>query len=377
MKQSGLGGRARSIGWKLALAAAFTPGAAWAQDDCQEDADCGHGFRCLQTSANSSSVTGSGGSTQVECGDGICEGGVEDPDSCPTDCDTISYCAPAECDSNADCAEGYECGEEVGANSGFTSAGGSTASVCGDDTCDIDENNDNCAEDCPVFRYCQPEQTQCSSDDDCAEGFYCYLESGTNDVGSVSVSSVDSGTNGTDTATDGSSGSSDSDADSGSDGADSGFAPPADTTGGTTGGDETGVCVAESSDAGSSSGNSGSSNNTASGPTDSSATGDDTSSSAGNDSGSGGASAVGGEGSPSSGSGSDSDTASDGATGNATGSDGGGAGGSDPDAGGGDDDGSDDGGCSCAVVGVPASSGFLGALLFGMVAGIRRRRTRS
>lgn len=368
-----------NMGWKLALVVGFTPGAAWAQD-CQVDADCGHGFRCLQTSANTSSVvTGSGGSTQVECGDGICEGGVEDPDSCPTDCETISYCAPAECDSNADCADGYECGEEVGANSGFTSAGGSTASVCGDDTCDIDENNANCAEDCPVFRYCQPALTQCSSDADCADGFYCYLESGTNDVGSVSVSSVDSATNGSDTATDGSSsGSSDSDSDSGSDGADAGFAPPADdTTGGTSGGDETGVCVAESSDAGSSSGNSGSSDNTASGPTDSSATGADTGSSAANNNGAGGASAVGGEGSPSSGS--DGDTGDSNGTGsNTTGSDGGGAGGSDPDAGGGDGDGGgDDGGCSCAVVGAPASSGVLAALLLGMVAGIRRRRTRS
>lgn len=355
-----------SVGFKVALLVGVAPGAVWAQE-CRKDADCGHGFRCLQTSANTSSVTGTGGSSQVECGDGICEGGVEDPDSCPADCDTISYCAPAECDSNADCAEGYECGDEVGGNSSFTSAGGSTSSVCGDDNCDLDENNDNCPEDCPVFRYCQPQQMQCSSDDDCAEGFYCDFGGGSNSVGSVTVSNVDSGTNGTDTATDGSDGT------DGTGGASAGFAPPADTTGG-TGSDGLGVCQVESSDVGNSSSSDGSSNG---GPTDSSATGADTGSSAGNNNdGAGGASAVGGEGSPTNATGSDGDTGSgNDSGGNATGSDGGGAGGSDPGAGG--DDGDDDGGCSCAVVGVPASSGFFGALVLGIAAGIRRRRTGS
>lgn len=347
-----------SVGFKVALLVGVAPGAVWAQE-CRKDADCGHGFRCLQTSATTSSVTtGVGGSTQVECGDGICEGGVEDPDSCPSDCETISYCAPAECDSDADCADGYECGEEVGANSS-SSVGGSASSVCGDNSCDFDEDNESCPEDCGVFRYCQPARVQCSSDADCAQGFYCSFDSGDN-VSSVNVSSVDSGTNGSDTATDGSSsGSSGSD----SDGTDGGFAPPVDTTGG----DRTGVCLPESSD------NTAGPNST-NGSTDGSATGADTgSTNAANNNGAGGANAVGGEGSPTSGS----DTDGGSSDGNATGSDGGGAGGSDPDAGAGGSAGGDDGGCSCAVVGVPASSGFLGALLFGIVAGIRRRRTRS
>lgn len=365
MKQSSRACRVRGVAWKLALVAGFTPGAVWAQEDCEENADCGHGFQCIHTSANTSSVvTGSGGSTAVECGDGICEGGVEDPDSCPQDCHTIQYCAPAECDSNADCAAGYECGEEVGANSSFTGAGGTTASVCGDDTCDIDENSDSCAEDCAPTRYCQVEQMQCTSDDDCAEGFYCYLEGSENSASAVSVSSVDSGT---DTATDGSSGGS---SDSGSGGTDSGFAPPADTGSATSGGDETGVCVTESSDNGGSSGTSGSSNNTASGPTDSSATGADTASSAAN--GAGGAGTTLGEGSPATGS--DGDGDSSGSGNNATASDGGGAGGSDPGGDGGGNDG-DDGGCSYAVVGVPPASGLLTVLLFGAVAATRRRRT--
>jgi len=371
----------QSMGWTLALVVGLAPSVAWGQD-CQEDADCGHGFQCIHDSAGTSSVTGVGGSTQAECGDGICEFGAEDIESCPQDCDTVQYCAPAECESNADCGEGYECGDEVGSNSSFTSAGGSSSSVCGDGTCDFDEDNASCPDDCAVYRLCQPIQMTCSTDADCAEGFYCYVGV-SDDVSNVGFSSVDSGTSGSDTAA-ADSGSGNTDAGTGG----SGFAPPADTTDGSSGGDETGVCVAEASDSGGSAVNVGTSGDTVSGSNGpSGTTGDDTdgqaASSAAN--GAGGASVVAGNGSPAT-SGSDGDAS--GSDGDASGSDGeassgsgtgsgtdaGGAG-SDPDASG--DDSDDDGGCSCSMLGVQGSSGLLGAALFGLVAGIRRRRARS
>lgn len=383
MKQSSLSGSAglfgsagffgsARMGWKLALVVGLAPSAAWGQD-CQEDADCGHGFQCIHESGGTSSVTGVGGSMQAECGDGICEFGAEDIESCPQDCDTLQYCAPAECDSSSDCAEGYECGEEIGSNSSFTSAGGSSSSVCGDGNCDFDESNASCPDDCAVYRLCQPIQMTCSTDDDCAEGFYCYVGVSDN-VATVGFSSVDSGTSGSDTAA-ADSGSGNTDAGTGG----TGFAPPADTTDGTSGGDETGVCVAEASDSGGSAVNSGSNGGTmggSSGP--SGTTSADTDGQAANSatSGAGGASAVGGDGSPATnGNGSDGETnGSDGeassGSGTGSGSDAGGAG-SDPDAAGESDD---DGGCSCSVLGAQGSSGLLGAALFGLVAGIRRRR---
>jgi len=366
----------------LALVAGLAPSVAWAQD-CQEDADCGHGFQCIHESAGTASVTsGVGGSMQAECGDGICEFGAEDVESCPQDCDTLQYCAPAECESHADCAEGYECGEEIGSNSGFSSAGGSSSSVCGDSTCDFDEDYESCSEDCPLVRLCQVMQVACNSNADCAEGFYCYFVAGVNSANSTS-GGVDSTSGSSDAAAVDSGSGNDSgsgDTDAGSGGT-SGFAPPADdTTSGTSGGDELGVCVEEVvSDSGSSSDNVGSTGSTiggTSGPTGTN--GDDTdggsASSAAN--GAGGANVVAGNGSPAT-SGSDGDASgSDGeassGSGTGSGSDVGGAG-SDPDAAGESSD--DDGGCSCAVLGVQSSSGLLGAALFGLVAGIRRRRS--
>src|SRR5688500_11912215 len=247
MNFSSIRGRAQGMGWKLALLTALLPGAAWGQG-CDVDADCGHGVQCIHTSGSAVTGGGVGGSMQAVCGDSICDFAEEDIESCPQDCDTLQYCAPAECDSDSDCAEGYECGEESGSGtSGFTSAGGSSASVCGDGVCEIDEGGGNCADDCPVSRSCREEQTQCASDDDCADGFYCSLD-GTDEGSSAAVSSVDS-TSDTDTATSGSSdgdGSDGGDSDSGS--TDAGFAPPADTGSGTSGGGELGVCLAESSD---------------------------------------------------------------------------------------------------------------------------------
>src|SRR5690606_31138658 len=210
--------------------------------ECETDADCGHGFQCIHDSAGTSSVTGAGGSSMPECGDGICEGGSEDIDSCPQDCDTIQYCAPGECSSDSDCAEGYECGPEVGSNSAVTSVGGSGGSVCGDGICSFDESNASCPEDCRVYRLCQVKQVICMGDEDCPDGFYCYREGV--DAGSSGSSNVEGSSGSTDTA----------DSSNGSDGTDG------DERATTSGGERivfvAGVCLPESSDATTTQGNS-------------------------------------------------------------------------------------------------------------------------
>src|SRR6187399_2158315 len=105
MNNSRIRGGIQGMGWKLALLTALLPGTAWAQD-CDVDADCGHGFQCIHTSGSAVSGGVGGSQSQAECGDGICDFAAEDVDSCPQDCDTLQYCAPAECDSDTDCAEG-------------------------------------------------------------------------------------------------------------------------------------------------------------------------------------------------------------------------------------------------------------------------------
>ena len=309
--------------------------------DCQLDSDCGQGFQCIHDAAGTSSVTGAGGSSMPQCGDGICEGASEDIESCPEDCDTIQYCAPAECSSDGDCAEGYECGPELGANSS-SSSGGTSGSVCGDSICASDESNDSCPDDCFVYRLCQMAQVMCTLDSDCAAGFYCYRVESSSNV----AASVDSAAS-SDTATDGSDGSSAT-----SDGGDV-------TTGGDSGGgDEVGIClptITETTD--------GSSNvATVGGDTGGSTTsaGEASGGAASNDS---AASA-----------------ASDGAGGTASGDSGnassatGGGGSSDSDD---DADSGDDAGCSCGVVGSQSrSDGVLAPLLLSvMLAFARRKKT--
>jgi hypothetical protein len=321
-----------------------------AAQECLEDVDCGHGFQCIHDSAGTSSVTGVGGSTMPECGDGICEAGSEDIDSCPDDCDTIQYCAPAECTTDADCAEGYECGDEVGSNSVSTSGGGTAGSVCGDGVCDFDESNASCPDDCEVYRLCQVARVVCTSDEDCADGFYCYLDQDSTNV-AVAVASVDSGS---DTATDGSDGSSDS---SNTDGADSGtgdsFAPPA-----TSGGDESGICLPEVSDT------TGGSNNVATigGETvgSSATSGGD---SGGDNNANAESSGTDGSGGVNTAAGNDSASATGGAS-----SDTGGASG--------DDASSDDAGCSCTLAGSGAGPKSFLLLLLGLAVSVWRRPAR-
>lgn len=72
------------------------------------------------------------------CGDGTCEDGIEDCESCPDDCgDCESFCGDGTCDEATESCE--SCAEDCGV----------CAPLCGDGTCD-EESEDcaSCEEDC-------------------------------------------------------------------------------------------------------------------------------------------------------------------------------------------------------------------------------------
>ncbi len=324
--------------------------------DCQTDEDCGHGFECLHL-AGTSAVTGAGGSSMPECGDDICETGLEDVESCPEDCDNIQVCAPVACTDDADCAEGYECRpEESAGSSSFTSGGGSSGSSCGDGICDSDETEDSCPEDCSVQDVCQVVETPCTSDEDCADGFYCFLPAAD---GATSVASVD--TSGSSDVASGDTGGT-----SGSDAATDGSAAVSGGGGGAANAtSEAGVCWPETADIGSVDGTDGSSSSTAGGA----ATGGEATNG-------GSATGQGGTEQSSAASGGDSlsATGSDGGGGESGSSDSGSSDSGSGGAGGGNSD--DEGGCSCSMPGstkTPTNIWFLlsagGLTTFG-----RRRR---
>ncbi len=315
--------------------------------ECETDADCGHGFQCIHMAAGNSAVTGAGGSSMPdpECGDGVCDSSSEDIESCPEDCDTIQYCAVAECSSDDDCAEGYECGPEIGSNSATTASGGTAGSSCGDSVCGPDETNQNCPEDCRIWRECQPAHTPCESDGDCVEGFYCNkADSGGSNFGTSASSDNDAGSSSV--SSDGASNGSDG-RNTSSDAGESG------TSSSTNGGDESagasGLCWPEQGDVGSSSTNEANSS-TSTGPVTSGSN-----EANGNASGSNGAG------------GGLNNAASDAASGSS--SDGGGG------SSGGDEE--DEAGCSCSSLAAARSSRWFGAL-FGLgLLGVARKRRRA
>lgn len=345
------------VGWMAALAVTIAPALAWGQD-CQVDADCGQGFQCIHDSAGTSSVTGVGGSSVPECGDAICEGGSEDIETCPEDCDTIQYCAPAECTSDSDCAEGYECGPEAGSSSAVSGAGGSSGSVCGDGICAIDETSTSCATDCESYRLCQVVQVECTTNADCPAGYYCYFEESSSSVAVGFASASTDGTDGSSVATSGAVDSASGDVGTTT------SAPPQDTTSTTGSVDSTGVCLAETTDDVSA---------VSTGTSDVATVGGESAASGTTGSvGAGGVSAtaaVGGDAVES--------ASSDGASEATSASAATGSGGSgDPDGSGGGDDG-DDGGCSCTLLGSNSGTSALAMLLLGLVAGVTRRRRAS
>jgi len=102
-----------------------------------------------------------------------------------------------ECESDVDCAAGYYCGwagisdsvNTVG-SVGSGSVGGGPNPFCGDGTCDSDETEASCPQDCSENRTCQVAYQLCNEDDECAPGFYCDDEGG-----GVSTTGLTAGTN--------------------------------------------------------------------------------------------------------------------------------------------------------------------------------------
>jgi hypothetical protein len=170
--------------------------------ECAIDDDCGHGFECETiaggtggaggTAGSGSSVGGSssGGSSagaagaatggagfappsEVTCGDGLCQT-PETAASCALDC-ANTVCVLAVCETMDDCADGYECEAQP-----LPGTGGAAGSTCGDGLCTSGETAETCAADCTTTSRCTPAGGLCSSDAQCADGFYCsFLGSGT------------------------------------------------------------------------------------------------------------------------------------------------------------------------------------------------------
>jgi hypothetical protein len=123
-------------------------------EECESSADCVEGFVC--------EVVGIGGCPEI-----ICPPGEDCPEVPPCDEETFSACVPGPCETDADCGEGLAC------------------IAVGYDDCAVTVLPCEEGEDCPepwfdeeceevVENYCLPSYVlPCEAASDCGEGFEC------------------------------------------------------------------------------------------------------------------------------------------------------------------------------------------------------------
>jgi hypothetical protein len=157
-------------------------------DECSNDMDCGHGFKC--ETVFGTPTTGAGGAAGAEgisqdqrpaagrgtappptplfCDNGTCDLD-ESPETCPNDCVSAMACVGALCTDSTQCAAGYVCPPLR------TISGGATNHpYCGNMVCERLEEWMTCPIDCDAgYRRCQsvPPVYDCLTG--CPPDYYC------------------------------------------------------------------------------------------------------------------------------------------------------------------------------------------------------------
>lgn len=153
------------------------PATAFAESECQSDADCPDGSYCVMAPS-------------VGCDCPPCEPDTECPDcNCPEPTDPEGFCeeidldfdsiVAGECDTDADCPLDFVC-QEVTIPCYDMPTCACACEPCPDGDPDCEAKCDDC--ECPEPEPCEEEDlnmcvfspTECVSDDDCGEGFECF-----------------------------------------------------------------------------------------------------------------------------------------------------------------------------------------------------------
>ena len=133
------------------------------QGDCDSTSECAPGLVCAQVP----------GTDVCEVPGGGCPPFVTGPDACTTACPCDE--GQGDCDSDAECAAGLVCAQDVGANYGWPA----TRDVCeqpGGGCPPFVTGPDACTTACP----CDEGQGDCDSDNQCAPGLVCAQDVGAN-----------------------------------------------------------------------------------------------------------------------------------------------------------------------------------------------------